>query len=104
MIEFRHYDRTYGEERDLSSNSNLSGRRRGEVAAEVPPDRRSDALSEILAARAARHPSVQAFRKTALGGRLIAPAAVGRWLEKHGVRGEPSSETVLRSSNATISE
>lgn len=60
----------------------IPARRARAISHEVPPDRRLEALAEILAAEARQLPEVQAFRREVLGGRLLSEEEVPEWITR----------------------
>ena len=72
------------EYRRLDAKFPLTGRaQRQKTIREIPPDRRLEVLSYIIAAEASRLPEVRNFREKVLRGRLLAPEDVPSWIEQH---------------------
>lgn len=60
----------------------------------LPADTRLEVLSKILALEASRLPEVQLFRQEVLGGRLLAPEEVPRWIGEQARKEGPATAFV----------
>ncbi|MBU4533570.1 MAG: hypothetical protein KJ650_08105 [Firmicutes bacterium] len=69
---------------------------RPRIEREVPPDKRGEALSRILAIEAAQGPDVQRFRKRLLDDKLLTWEEAVSWIEEqHRTAGRPTMYAVV---------
>lgn len=66
---------------------------------EAPPDKRLWALTRIMAVLANRDEEVQRFREEVLGGRLLSPEEVPKWIEE---QAKKEGHTITVSFNVSI--
>jgi hypothetical protein len=76
------------EYRDLDGHFQRNSRRE-HISRELPPDNRSEALSEVISCEASRLPAVVEFRKQHLRGHLVSVDNWTSWLKRKAAKEEP---------------